>query len=49
MSDQYTTTIRAIAEHVGRTYKNGSAVKTSIEELTALAIVTPPDLVAPNV
>ena len=49
MSDQYTITTRATAEHVKRMYKNGLTVKTLIEELTALMIVTPPDPVAPNI
>ena len=49
MSDQYTTTTRAIVEHVGRKYKNDSVVKTSIEELAALVIFIPPDPVGPNI
>ena len=49
MSDQYTATTIAISEHVRRTYNNESAVKTSIEELTALVLVLPADSVAPNV
>jgi len=48
MSDQYTTTTRAIAEHVGRAYKNGSIVKSSIEELTVMALDVPRDPVLPN-
>ena len=48
MGDRYTTTTRAIAEHAGRTYKNGSMVKASIEELTAMALDVLTDSIVPN-
>ena len=34
----YNATIKAIAEHVGITYKNGADVRSSVEQLSALTI-----------
>ena len=47
-SDQYTTTTREIAHHVGRTYKHGADVKRSIDELTQLSLQVPTDPVHPD-
>ena len=37
-TELYNATIKAIAEHVGITYKNGADVRSSVEQLKALTI-----------
>ena len=41
MSDQFTQTTREVVERVGYTYKNGSLVKSSIEEITEQVLDAP--------
>jgi len=48
MSDQFTQTTIVIAEHVGRTYKSGSLVKSSIEEMTEQVLDAPVTPTTPN-
>ena len=47
-SDQYTTTIREISQHVAKTYKNGSDVKKSIDTMEHLTLDMPTDPVYPD-
>ena len=47
-SDQYTTTIKEISQHVAKTYKNGTDVKQSIDNMTPLVIDMPLDPVYPD-